>query len=112
MAWSMLWGASLVTVWSLAHGDHFVIPASPTYWGGLVYLSIFGSVIAFFAYFTLIGRIGAQKTVYIGVITPVPRAAIVRRGAVVCPTHPSSPGKSAAGMVRSVQMIVDALCNF
>jgi len=28
-------------------------------------------VIAFFAYFTLIGRIGAQKTVYIGVITPV-----------------------------------------
>lgn len=71
MAWSMFWGASLVTVWSLAHGDSFVIPASATYWGGLVYLSIFGSVIAFFAYFTLIGRIGAQKTVYIGVITPV-----------------------------------------
>ena len=71
MAWSMLWGASLVTVWSLAHGDRFVLPDSPTYWAGLVYLSIFGSVIAFFAYFTLIGRIGAQKTVYIGVITPV-----------------------------------------
>lgn len=71
MAWSMLWGASMVAVWSVAHGDAFVLPASSTYWMGLVYLSIFGSVIAFFAYFTLIGRIGANKAVYIGVITPV-----------------------------------------
>ena len=71
MAWSMLWGAALVTVFSLLHGDRFVLPQSATYWAGLVYLSIFGSVIAFFAYFTLINRIGAQKTVYIGVVTPV-----------------------------------------
>jgi drug/metabolite transporter (DMT)-like permease len=71
MAWSMLWGACLVTVWLLLRGDQFVLPSSPTYWAGLLYLSIFGSVIAFFAYFTLINRIGAQKTVYIGVITPV-----------------------------------------
>jgi len=71
MAWSMLWGASLVTIWSLANGDRFVLPTSVTYWAGLVYLSIAGSVIAFFAYFTLIGRIGPQKAVYIGVVTPV-----------------------------------------
>ena len=38
---------------------------------GLVYLAVFGSVIAFSAYFTLIARIGTQKTVYIGVVTPV-----------------------------------------
>lgn len=71
MAWSMLWGASMVTLWSLANGDSFNLPASGTYWAGLFYLSIFGSVIAFFAYFTLIGRIGANKAVYIGVVTPV-----------------------------------------
>lgn len=71
MAWSMLWGASMVTVWSLANGDAFILPDSGTYWAGLFYLSIFGSVIAFFAYFTLIGRIGANKAVYIGVVTPV-----------------------------------------
>lgn len=71
MAWSMLWGASMVAVWSIANGDAFVLPSSTTYWMGLVYLSLFGSVIAFFAYFTLIGRIGANKAVYIGVITPV-----------------------------------------
>ena len=71
MAWSMLWGASMVTLWSIAHGDSFALPASGTYWAGLLYLSMFGSVIAFFAYFTLIGRIGANKAVYLGVITPV-----------------------------------------
>jgi len=71
MAWSMLWGASMVAVWSLATGDTFNLPDSDTYWAGLFYLSIFGSVIAFFAYFTLIGRIGANKAVYIGVVTPV-----------------------------------------
>ncbi|WP_306394813.1 DMT family transporter [Telluria beijingensis] len=71
MAWSMLWGASMVAVWSLANGDAFILPDSGTYWAGLFYLSIFGSVIAFFAYFTLIGRIGANKAVYIGVVTPV-----------------------------------------
>jgi drug/metabolite transporter (DMT)-like permease len=71
MAWSMLWGASIVTLWSVANGDSFVLPESSTYWMGLFYLSIFGSVIAFFAYFTLIARIGANKAVYIGVVTPV-----------------------------------------
>ena len=71
MAWSMLWGASMVALWSVANGDAFVLPASDTYWMGLFYLSIFGSVIAFFAYFTLIARIGANKAVYIGVVTPV-----------------------------------------
>jgi len=47
--------------------------AAPTlsYTLGLLYLALFGSVIAFLAYFTLINRIGPQKAVYIGVITPV-----------------------------------------
>lgn len=71
MAWSMLWGASMVTLWSLANGDAFTLPDSGTYWAGLFYLSIFGSVVAFFAYFTLIARIGANKAVYVTVVTPV-----------------------------------------
>jgi drug/metabolite transporter (DMT)-like permease len=71
MAWSMLWGASLVAAWAALSGQPFVLPGAPSYWMGLVYLSIFGSVIAFNCYFTLINRIGSQKAVYIGVITPV-----------------------------------------
>jgi len=71
MAWAMLWGALLVAVWALASGASFVLPTRASYWGGLLYLSLFGSVIAFNAYFTLIDRIGSQKAVYIGVVTPV-----------------------------------------
>jgi drug/metabolite transporter (DMT)-like permease len=71
MAWSMLWGSLMVAAWALASGQTFVLPAAPSYWLGLLYLSLFGSVIAFQAYFTLISRIGSHKAVYIGVVTPV-----------------------------------------
>jgi drug/metabolite transporter (DMT)-like permease len=70
-AWSMLWGTLMVAAWTLASGQPFVLPHATSYWMGLVYLSIFGSVIAFICYFTLINRIGSHKAVYIGVITPV-----------------------------------------
>lgn len=71
LAWSMFWGTCMVALWALATGQQFVLPSAPRYWMGLIYLSLFGSVIAFFAYFTLINRIGSQKAVYIGVVTPV-----------------------------------------
>jgi drug/metabolite transporter (DMT)-like permease len=71
MAWSMLWGTCMVACWALASGEAFTLPSKPSYWGGLIYLSLFGSVIAFNCYFTLINRIGSQKAVYIGVVTPV-----------------------------------------
>ena len=71
MAWAMLWGSALVALWALASGQPWTLPVRPSYWLGLAYLALFGSVIAFHAYFTLIDRIGSQKAVYIGVITPV-----------------------------------------
>lgn len=71
MAWSMLWGSALVALYVLATGQHFVVPATARYWAGLLWLSILGSVVAFAAYFTLIHRIGSDKAVYIGVVTPV-----------------------------------------
>jgi len=71
MAWSMLWGTLMVALWVLVSGQSFSMPATTRYWAGLLYLSMFGSVIAFAAYFTLIHRIGSQKAVYIGVVTPV-----------------------------------------
>jgi drug/metabolite transporter (DMT)-like permease len=71
MAWGMLWGTVLVALWALGTGASFVMPASPRYWAGLLYLALFGSVVAFACYFTLIDRIGSDKAVYIGVVTPV-----------------------------------------
>lgn len=71
MAWTMLWGTLMVAAWAAASGQSFAMPSGARYWMGLFYLSIFGSVIAFAAYFTLINRIGSKKAVYIGVVTPV-----------------------------------------
>jgi drug/metabolite transporter (DMT)-like permease len=71
MAWSMMWGTLIVAAWVLVAGQSFTLSSEPKYWGGLLYLSLFGSVIAFAAYFTLIHRIGSDKAVYITVVTPV-----------------------------------------
>jgi len=71
MAWGMLWGTLLSATYALISGASFALPTASKYWGGLLYLSLFGSVIAFACYFTLIHRLGTQKAVYIGVVTPV-----------------------------------------
>jgi drug/metabolite transporter (DMT)-like permease len=71
IAWSMLWGTLMVSAYTLLSGQSFMLPSAPRYLGSLVYLAIFGSVIAFYAYFTLIDRIGPQKAVYVTVVTPV-----------------------------------------
>ena len=70
-AWSMAWGTALVLALVLPTGQSLVLPRAPHYWMGLIYLALFGSVIAFIAYFTLISRIGAQRAVYVGVTSPV-----------------------------------------
>jgi drug/metabolite transporter (DMT)-like permease len=70
-AWGMLYGASFVIVLALVRGDSFTIEWSATYLGGLAYLSIIGSVLAFGVYFTLLGRIGAARTGYSTVMYPV-----------------------------------------
>ncbi len=71
MAWAMAWGTLWVSLFVLATGQAWHVPSGAAYWLSLIYLSLFGSVIAFACYFTLIHRIGAQKTVFIGVITPI-----------------------------------------
>lgn len=70
-AWGMLYGASFVAIFALVRGDSFIIEWTPTYLGGLAYLSIIGSFIAFGVYFTLLGRIGAARTGYSTVMYPV-----------------------------------------
>ncbi|RDV05668.1 DMT family transporter [Undibacter mobilis] len=70
-AWGMTYGVSFVTVLALARGETFTIDWSVTYLGGLAYLSILGSFVAFGVYFTLLGRIGAARTGYTTVMYPV-----------------------------------------
>ncbi len=69
--WGMVYGTAFMTVFALLHGDHFTLEWSATYVGGLLYLSIIGSVLAFSVYFTLLGRIGAARAGYTTVMYPV-----------------------------------------
>jgi drug/metabolite transporter (DMT)-like permease len=70
-AWSMLYGGILTTLFALALGKPFTFDPSAGYIISLVYLTIFGSIIAFGAYLTLLGRIGAHRAGYATVMFPV-----------------------------------------
>jgi drug/metabolite transporter (DMT)-like permease len=70
-AYGMLYGAILVGLYALACGRPLVFEATPAYVGSLIYLALFGSVIAFGAYLTLVGRIGAARSGYISAAVPI-----------------------------------------
>jgi drug/metabolite transporter (DMT)-like permease len=61
---------------AVAGGHEFTFDATFTYIASLVYLAIFGSVIAFGAYLTLVGRIGAHRAGYAAVMWPVVALAL------------------------------------
>ncbi|HEX4583995.1 MAG TPA: EamA family transporter [Burkholderiaceae bacterium] len=75
-AWAMMYGALFVAVYAMLDGEHFVFDRSPQYIVSLLYLALFGSVIAFVAYLTLLGRIGADRAGYTGVAIPIVALAL------------------------------------
>lgn len=70
-AWSMLYGGLLTGALALMQGHSFTFDPSAGYVISLAYLTVFGSVIAFGAYLTLLGRIGAHRAGYVTVMFPV-----------------------------------------
>jgi drug/metabolite transporter (DMT)-like permease len=69
-AWGMAYGALIMAVVAVAQGHSFVIDPRPSYWYSMIYLSLFGSVIAFGCYMSLLGKIGAHKTSYSIILFP------------------------------------------
>lgn len=70
-AWGMFYGSLLTGAYAVLQGKAFNFETSPDYILSLLYLSIFGSIIAFGSYLTLLGRIGAHKAGYAMVMFPV-----------------------------------------
>ncbi len=70
-AFGMMYGALFMLIISLIMGKHFSFEISYAYIGSLLYLSIFGSIVAFTCYLTLLGKIGADKAAYVTLIIPV-----------------------------------------
>ena len=75
-AWGMFYGALITGLIALVQGREFVLDTSAQYLFSLAYLSLFGSIIAFGTYLTLLGRIGAHKAGYAMVMFPVVAIAI------------------------------------
>ena len=75
-AWGMLYGALMTAIVAVVRGHAFTFDATFTYIASLAYLALFGSVIAFGAYLTLVGRIGAHRAGYAAVMWPVVALAL------------------------------------
>ncbi len=70
-AWGMAYGALITLAVVLIGGHEIRFEATFTYIASLLYLALFGSVVAFGAYLTLLGRIGAHRAGYATVMFPV-----------------------------------------
>ena len=70
-AWSMLYGTAFIALFALAKGQPFIVEWTPKYVLSILWLAIAGTAIGFFAYVTLIGRIGTGRTGYVTVLMPL-----------------------------------------
>lgn len=70
-AWGMVYGTFWAGCIALWRGDSFAVPLTLPYLGSFVFLILSASVLAFYSYLTLVGRIGAARASYATVIFPV-----------------------------------------
>jgi len=71
MAWSMGYGGLVSLAAALTFGDGLAFDWSPGYVISLLYLTVFGSILAFAGFLELLGRIGPARASYIGVMVPI-----------------------------------------
>lgn len=69
--YGMAYGALFSFIIAIFSGESAAISFTPMYIGTLLYLSVFGSVIAFGCYIKLIGSIGPARVAYVSVVTPL-----------------------------------------
>jgi drug/metabolite transporter (DMT)-like permease len=70
-AWGLGYGSLLAAAVTISQGTPWTFDARLPYVLSLAYLALFGSVIAFGVYFTLLNRVGAGPASYTTVATPI-----------------------------------------
>jgi drug/metabolite transporter (DMT)-like permease len=75
-AFGMTYGTLMLLGVALALNVPFDFDPRPAYLISLFYLAIFGSIIAFGAYLTLLGKIGADKAAYATLLFPIVALAL------------------------------------
>ena len=70
-AYAMGYGTVILAIILTLSAQPLVIDTRPQYLGALFYLSVFGSIVGFTTYLTLVARMGANKAAYATVMFPV-----------------------------------------
>ena len=70
-AYAMLYGGLLTFLAAMVRRVPVTFDTTPGYVLSLLYLAVFGSVVAFMAYLTLLKNIGSDKAAYVTLMTPV-----------------------------------------
>lgn len=69
--WAMSYGLIFIYGSALIKGAEFVLPDKAEYYWSLLYLAIFGSVIAFGAYMKLLRQMGSDKASFVVLVYPL-----------------------------------------
>jgi drug/metabolite transporter (DMT)-like permease len=70
-AWGMAYGALTAAIAAIVRGVPWTFDTGQAYLLSLGYLAVFGSVVAFGAYLTLLKRVGGGPSAFVSVATPV-----------------------------------------
>lgn len=68
--WAMFYGSAGLAIYALVIGERFSFEPTFEYVASLVYLAVFGSVLAFLLYYALARRTGYSFASYISALTP------------------------------------------
>jgi drug/metabolite transporter (DMT)-like permease len=71
LAWGMLWGTGMNAALAFTLTGAPVMEWTPAYVGGVIYLGVFASAIAFTCYFSVIRHVGPARAAYSSVLTPI-----------------------------------------
>ena len=68
---SMLYGITYMTIFALFEKEKFIFDFSYSYISSLAFLVIFASVIGWWSFLTLIGKLGADRAAYATLLMPI-----------------------------------------
>jgi drug/metabolite transporter (DMT)-like permease len=75
-AWGMLYGSIILSILVFVSGAEFGFSMQPSYIISLLYLAVFGTVIAFATFYVLLNDMGPEKASYVIVLFPVVAVAL------------------------------------
>jgi drug/metabolite transporter (DMT)-like permease len=104
LAWSMAAGALIDGIIAVAMTGAPVFDPRPSYWLGVLYLSLFASVLTFSLYYPVVRKIGPAKASYSSVIVPV-----IAMGFSTAFEHYRWTGLTIAGAVLALGGMASAL---